>query len=250
MPLTPGAEPFTAEGDSLGILVLHGFTGSPAAVKPWAQHLAAAGHTVTAPRLPGHGTRWQDLNATTWQDWTGEAQRSLDWLRTRVGTVVVMGLANGATIGLRLAELHGSAIAGLVAVNPIVHSERRERHALPYLYRVVPGIPAPPLDIKKKGVEDGGYDWLPLRAAHSLTQLWAIVRSDIHKVTQPLLVLRSADDHVAEPSNTAWLLANAPSAQAEEVVLENSFHVATLDHDADRVFALSLQFAEQVAVAS
>lgn len=250
MPLIPGAEPFTAEGDSLGILVLHGFGGSPVSVKPWAQYLAAGGHTVIAPRLPGHGTRWRNLNATTWQDWTGEAQRSLSWLRDRVEAVVVMGLANGATIGLRLAELHGSAIVGLVAVNPIVHSERRERHALPYVYRVVPGIPAPAPDIKKAGVEAGGYDWLPLRAAHSMTQLWAAVRSDIHKVTQPLLVLRSADDHVAEPSNTAWLLANVPSADAQEVVLEDSFHLATLDHDADRVFALSLEFAEKVAVAS
>lgn len=250
MPLIPGAEPFTAEGDSLGILVLHGFAGSPVAIKPWARFLADAGHTVAAPRLPGHGTRWRDLNTTSWQDWTGEADRSLEWLLTRSETVVVMGLANGATIGLRLAELHGSTIAGLVAVNPIVHSERRERHALPYLYRIVPGVPRPARDIKKAGVDDGGYDWLPLRAAHSTTRLWAVVRSDIHKVTQPLLVLRSADDHVAEPSNAAWLLANVPSANVEEVVLEDSFHIATLDHDADRVFALSLEFAEKIAVAS
>lgn len=250
MLLIPGAEPFTAEGDSLGVLVLHGFGGSPVSVKPWARHLAAAGHTVAAPCLPGHGTRWQDLNDTTWQDWAGEAQRSLDWLLTRAETVVVMGLANGATIGLRLAELRGPAIAGLVAVNPMVHSERRERHALPYLYRLVPGLPGITPDIKKKGVDDGGYDWLPLRAAHSMTQLWAVVRSDIHKVTQPLLVLRSADDHVAEPSNSAWLLANVPGSDVQEIVLEDSFHIATLDHDAERIFALSLEFAERLAVKS
>ena len=80
MTLIPGAEPFMAEGDRLGVLVLHGFIGSPASVTPWARHLAAAGHTVAAPRLPGHGTRWQDLNATTWRDWVSAAEQSLQCL--------------------------------------------------------------------------------------------------------------------------------------------------------------------------
>ena len=246
MPLIPGAEPFTAEGDALGALVLHGFAGSPVAVKPWARYLADAGLTVAAPRLPGHGTRWQDLNATTWQDWVYEAERNLDWLRERTDTVIVMGLSSGATIGLRLAEVHPDVVRGIVAVNPLLQSERRERLLLPYLYRVVPGIPWPHNDIKRQGVHGGGYDRLPLRAAKSLTRLWAVVKSDIHRVTQPLLIYRSADDHIVEPSNSTWLLANTASREAEEVVLEESFHVATLDNDAPQILAGSLAFARSV----
>lgn len=247
MPLIPGAEPFLAHGGDLGVLVLHGFAGSPVAVKPWAQYLADAGLTVAAPRLPGHGTRWQDLNATTWQDWYTEARRNLAALSRTCDTVVVMGLSNGATLGLRLAEEHPDEVAGLVLVNPVVQTERLDRHALPALYRFVPAFPGVTNDIKKPGVDEGGYNRLPLRATYSMTRLWALVKSDIHRITTPLLIFRSADDHVVEPSNTAWILANVGSTDATEVILEDSYHVATLDNDAMRIFDGSLEFARAVA---
>jgi carboxylesterase len=246
VPLLPGAAPYAADGDGLGILVIHGFAGSPASVTPWAAFLADAGHTVMAPRLPGHGTRWQDLNATTWHSWVREADRTLDHLRRRSDTVVVMGVSSGATIGLRLAELHDD-VAGLVAVNPVVQTERRQRHLVPYLARVLPSLPGLTNDIKKPQTDEVGYDRMPLRATHSLMQMWSVVKADIHRVTAPLLILRSADDHVAEPSNATWLLANVASDRVEEILLEDSFHVATLDHDAPRIFEASLAFARSVA---
>jgi carboxylesterase len=246
VPLTEGAEPFMAQGDRLGILVLHGFRGSPVSVRGWAQHLATAGHTVAAPRLPGHGTRWQDLNRTTWQHWYTEAERNLEWLADRSDTVMVMGLSNGATLALRLAEQRPD-VAGLVCVNPQVHSERPERNLLGALARVVPAVPAATNDIKKPGMQEGAYDRLPLRAARSLTSLWTVVKSDIHKVSVPLLVIRSADDHVVEPSNSMWIMANVASPDVRELVLQDSFHVATLDNDAEQVYEASREFAEEVA---
>ena len=72
MPLLPGAEPFAADGGSIGVLLSHGFTGSPQSLRPWAEHLAAAGYTVRLPRLPGHGTSWQEMNTTRWTDWYAE----------------------------------------------------------------------------------------------------------------------------------------------------------------------------------
>ena len=79
----PGAEPFSRDDGTLGVLLSHGFTGSPASMKPWGQYLADRGYTVRVPRLPGHGTRWQDLNAVGWDDWYGELDRSLSELRER-----------------------------------------------------------------------------------------------------------------------------------------------------------------------
>ncbi len=247
MPLMPGAEPYSAEGDHLGVLVLHGFGATPAVVRPWAQHLAAAGHTVSAPRLPGHGTRWQDLSATTWQDWIQEAERCLERMREHTDTRVVMGLGAGATISLRLAEVH-SDIDGIVAVNPVVHSERRDRALLPYV-QFLGAVPWHFDDVKRPGSTDLGYDRLPLRAMHSLTRLWALVKSDVHRITAPLLVLRSADDHLVEPSNTTWLLANVRS-QVEEVLLQDSYHLATVDNDATAIFEASTRFAESLGAAA
>ena len=90
MPLLPGAEPLSTDGGPVGALVLHGFTGQPCSVKPWGQHLAEAGLAVEVPRLPGHGTRWQDANVTTWEDWYAEVDRSFGRLKERCDEVVVM----------------------------------------------------------------------------------------------------------------------------------------------------------------
>jgi carboxylesterase len=245
MPLMPGAQSFSQVGDDLGIVVLHGFTGSPAAVRPWAQYLADAGHTVSAPRLPGHGTRWQDLNSTTWTDWYTEAERAVAWLRRHTKSVVAMGISTGATLALRLAQKN-SDVKGVVGVNPIIQTERRDRRYLTSLFAVMGSLPNVNDDIKRPGVSESAYDRVPLRAAHSLTQLWAVTKSEIGKVRVPVLIYRSADDHVAEPSNTVWLMANL-AGDRQEVLLQNSFHVATLDYDAPTIFAGSEEFAQRVS---
>lgn len=246
MPLLPDAEPFVHDGNNVGIIVSHGFTGQPKSVKPWAKYLADAGFTVRAPRLPGHGTRWQEMNNTVWQDWYAEIERTYRELDDKCDYVFVMGLSMGGSLALRLAEEKGKGISGIVVVNPAVHSERPDRHLLPFLRYVIPSFPGIVNDIKKPDQDEGGYTKLPLKAAYSLTHLWAAIKSDITKVNQPILIFRSADDHVVEPSNTAWVLANVASKDAEEVVLHESYHVATLDNDAETIFAGSLEFVNRI----
>lgn len=228
----------------------HGFTGQPKSVKPWARRLAAEGFTVRAPRLPGHGTRWQELNETTWQDWYAEIDRTYRELAERCDHVFVMGLSMGGSLALRLAEEKGAGIDGIVVVNPAIHSERPDRHLLPFLRHVIPSFPGIVNDIKKPGQDEGGYDKLPLQAAYSLTKMWSAIKTDITKIDQPLLVFRSADDHVVEPSNAAWILANVASEEAEEVVLHDSYHVATLDNDAETIFDGSVAFVYRVLATS
>src|SRR5215469_15884993 len=110
----PGAEPFSADGGPVGVLVCHGFTGSPQTVRPWAEHLAAAGLTVRAPLLPGHGTTWQDLATTGWTDWYGAAERVFDELSGSCRRVFVAGLSMGACLALRLAQTRREAVSGVV----------------------------------------------------------------------------------------------------------------------------------------
>ncbi len=246
MPLLPDAEPFSHDGNKIGVLISHGFTGQPKSVKPWAKYLADAGYTVRAPRLPGHGTSWQEMNNTVWQDWYAEFERNYRELADSCDHVFVMGLSMGGSLALRLAEEKGDAIAGLVIVNPAVHSERPDRFLLPVLRLVVPAFPGIVNDIKKPGQDEGGYPRIPLKAAYSLTHMWSAIKSDINKVTQPLLIFRSADDHVVEPSNTAWIMANVASKDAEEVVLHDSYHVATIDNEAEVIFKGSDEFITRV----
>ena len=242
MPLMPDAEPWSSDGDGVGILVLHGFTGSTKSVKPWGQALGEQGWTVRVPRLPGHGTRWQDMNITTWEDWYAEADRNLRDLRERCERVFVMGLSMGGSLSLRLAQVHGDEIDGLVLVNPAVHTERPDRFLLPMVSRVIGSFPGISNDIAKEGVDEGAYDRLPLKAAHSLSKMWSIVKQDMPRITQPMLLFRSRQDRVVEPSNAAYIMANVSSPDVTEVVLERSYHVATLDHDADLINEGSVEF--------
>lgn len=245
MPVVPGAEPFAADGGPIGAVLCHGFTGSPWSMRPWAEHLAAAGLAVTVPRLPGHGTRWQELNQTRWEDWYGELERAFDALRGRCDAVFVMGLSVGGTLSLRLAEQRGTEVAGVVVVNAQLTTERKDAKLLPLLAPVIPSLPGVADDINKPGVTERAYSRLPLRAARSLTRLWALTRAELDRITQPLLVFRSQVDHVVEPVSSRLLLAGARSADVEEVVLANSFHVATLDYDAPLIFERSLAFVHR-----
>ena len=247
MPVLPGAEPFQHDGsDEIGMLLCHGFTGSPQSLRPWGEHLAAEGLTVRCPRLPGHGTDWREMNRTRWPDWYGRVADELDELAARCATVLVGGLSMGGALALRLAQQRGGSVAGLVLVNPSVTTLRREMALLPVLSRVVASMPPVGNDIAKPGVTELAYDRTPLRAANSLRDLWRTVRADLASVIQPVLLYRSAVDHVVEAVNSQIVLASIGSTDATEIVLPDSYHVATLDNDAPTIFAGSIEFARRV----
>ena len=241
-PVLPGAEPIDLPGGPVGVLLSHGFTGTTQSMRPWAEHLSDAGLSVSAPRLPGHGTTWQDMNTTGWDDWYGELERSFDALRTRCETVFVMGLSMGGTLTLRLAEQRADQVAGIVVVNTSLASDRKDARLAPVLAKVVPSFPGVGSDIKKQGVTELAYTRVPLRAFVSLRRAWPVVRADLAKITCPVLVYRSSVDHVVEPVSGRALLEGLAGGSVEERVLENSYHVATLDNDAPAIFEGSLAF--------
>lgn len=241
------AAPFAHDGGDVGVLLCHGFTGSPQSLRPWADHLAAAGFTVRLPLLPGHGTRWQDANRTTFADWLATVTASLAELSGRCRSVVVAGLSMGGTLTLRLAELHPDAIAGIVLVNPSILSLRKDvRFLLPLIKYVIPAQQGIASDIADPAASEDGYDHTPLRAMDSLRRAWKVVRADLTSIRMPVLLMHSRVDHVVEPENSAALLAEIGSNDVTEVWLERSYHVATLDYDAQRIFDESVRFIRRV----
>ncbi|KFU76128.1 carboxylesterase [Amycolatopsis lurida] len=247
MAVLAGAEPFAHTGSTeAGFLLCHGFTGTPASMRPWGDHLADAGYTVRCPLLPGHGTRWQDMNRTGWEDWYGAVREELLALFATCETVFVAGMSMGGTLTLRLAEEFGDRIAGIVLVNPSVLTLRWDAKLLPVLSRILPSVPGVANDIAKPGETELAYSRTPVRAAASLAKLWKLTRADLGKVTQPVLLLHSAVDHIVEPVNSQVILNGIGSEDVTEVVLENSFHVATQDHDAGLIFTRTVDFARSV----
>lgn len=246
MPVMPPAEPFHADGGRTGVLLLHGFTGSPASMRPWGQHLADEGFTVDLPRLPGHGTTWQEMNRTRWQDWYATVDAAFRELHQRSTHVVVCGLSMGGALALQLAQDHGPRISGLVLVNPAIKVEDPRLTVLPVVKHLVGSLAGISNDIKKPGSAELAYNRTPLKALHSQTLAWRDIIRDLPEVTQPVLLLRSPQDHVVPASSSALLLSKISSQDVTEILLEDSFHVATLDNDAPRIFAESADFIERV----
>ncbi|MGW0532588.1 alpha/beta hydrolase [Streptomyces sp. NPDC003032] len=247
MPVLPGAEPYRHDGGEVGVLLCHGFTGSPQSLRPWAEYLAERGLTVSLPLLPGHGTRWEDMQITGWQDWYAEVERELRGLLERCSQVFVLGLSMGGTLTLRLAAKYGDAISGIVLVNPANKLHGLAPYALPvvrHLVRTTKGIVS---DIAKDGSVEIGYDRVPLHAAHSMRLFFRMVDGQLPQVTQPLLLLHSPRDHVVSPADSARVLSRVSSTDVREILLEQSYHVATLDHDADRIFEESYAFIGRLA---
>jgi carboxylesterase len=241
MPLMPGAEPYHHDGGEIGVLLCHGFTGTPQSLRPWGEFLAEAGLTVSLPRQPGHGTTWQEMSHTRWEDWYAELDHAFVALRGACAEVFVMGLSLGGCMALRLAQVHGGAIRGLVVVNPSIANDVPLLRLAPLLKFVLPSVPGVANDIKKEGVTELAYDRTPVRAAATLPRLWALVQSELAKVTQPVLVYHSPEDHVVKPTSVRILR----ETLGDNLIVRDcgdSYHVATLDNDAPAIYQGSLDF--------
>jgi carboxylesterase len=245
--LSAPARPELTGGRRVGVLLVHGITGNPVSMNPWGNYLAERGYAVEVPLLPGHGTTWEDANTTTYTDWYGEVQRVFDQLRSEVDVVVVGGLSMGASLALRLAADRGEQVAGIAVVNPAVATRRLDAKALPVLKHLVPGWPAIGNDIKKPGGEEYPYPKTPLKALHTFVQQWKPLIADLPSITQPLLIFRSVEDHVVDSSSVPIITSRVSSRDVTERLLEDSYHVATLDNDAPTIFEESAAFVARVA---
>jgi carboxylesterase len=230
--IIPGAEPWSAEGGPHGVLVLHGFTGSPQSMRPLAEAIAGAGYTVDLPLLPGHGTAIEDMVPTRWDDWRDAAERSYLSLSERCQRVVVSGLSMGGTLSCALAAVHPE-IAGIAVVNPMIDPPNEEfRGAVRSLLEsgtdVAPGIGS---DIAKEGSSESAYEGAPLESALSFFEGVDDLFPLLGEIRCPVLLFSSRQDHVVEPSS-GDVLASSVSGRIDRVFLERSYHVATLDWDA------------------
>ena len=248
MAILTGAEPFRHDGSDIGVLLCHGFTGTPQSLRPWGEYLAERGYTVHVPLLPGHGTTWQDMNSTRWRDWYACVDRAFRELHETCERVVVGGLSMGGALSLQLAQEHGPRISGLVLVNPAVKFEDPRTRLLPVLKHLMGSLEAIGNDVKKDDVTELAYTRTPLKAAHSQLVAWQSVIRDLPEVTQPVLLLRSTQDHVVPASSSALILSRISSRDVTEILLEDSYHVATIDNDAPRIFDESAKFVERVTL--
>lgn len=232
-----------------GLLLCHGFTGSPQSLRPWAEDHAARGWAVDLPLLPGHARTWQEMSRTRWQDWYGHLREAAWELSERHGPIAVGGLSMGGALTLALGEdpdLRGR-IAALVAVNPGMTLPAVARVAGP-LSRVLPSLAGIADDVAREGAHEEAYDRIPVRSVGQLHRLFSRTRRALSRIEVPLLLATSAVDHTVPPTDSD-IVAAGVRGPVERLALPDSYHLVPLDHDAERLFEASARFLDRTVPA-
>ena len=245
---TKDSEAFSLGGGTRGVLVVHGFTGSPFEMRLLGESLAARGFAVEGVKLAGHAGTTRQLAQTTWHDWYRSASDALDRLRERVGgkRVAVAGLSMGGLLTLELARLRGEALAAICVMSaPLWLPPQAEKfsHVMARL-PIVRALALPKLagsdirdpEMKRRNRDAVPRAGMPLPALASLVELGAHLRDKLGDVKTPTLLIHSERDHTVPFDCMDAIAHRLGTSEYKKVVLRESFHVVTLDVERDRVF--------------
>lgn len=230
-PVVEGAEKFQFRGNDIGILISHGFVGTPQSVRYLGERLAHYGYSILAPRLQGHGTHYYDLEKCSQEDWFASLETGYKELKQQCTQIFVLGQSMGGTLALRLAHKYQD-INGIMLINPALsvpsYDKFKEKTNPRFLEEGEP-------DIKAKEAYEITYNKVPITAIHELQKLMELTPPILSGIYCPILGIKSAEDHVVPPQNTDYILEHIGSERKGESVLQNSFHVASLDNDKEQI---------------
>jgi carboxylesterase len=240
------------------VLCLHGITGTPFEVRPFAEAFGRAGFSVEAPMLAGHGSTLGDLAATTWTDWLTSAERALDALqaRTHGRPIAVCGFSMGGLLALRLARLHPERVAALVVMGTPLRLRRLQVGAIRAITRLPidfarwsgASIPKPngsDISIPEMRHGNPGLPAFPIAALRQLFALMDVVRADLPSVRAPALVVHARHDHVVPMDDSLELTGSLGSDVIERLWLDRSFHVVGLDVDSAQAVETATKFVSR-----
>ncbi|MGH2754811.1 MAG: alpha/beta hydrolase [Actinomycetota bacterium] len=247
MKVLEGCEEFAFGDGPVGALLVHGFTGSPQGLRALGEHLAAQGVAVVGPRLPGHGTTWEDLSTRSADEWRDTVETSFEHLAANVDEVFLVGLSFGGALCLDLAARRAGDIAGIVTLAGMVFSKDPRRFLAPLIKRVATSIPGVGNDIADPAGKEIVYARVPTKAADQVLAYVKRAKDALPRVTSPILVMHGRNDHTVHPSNADYIYTNVGSTDKELLWLERSYHVITLDYDKDVVAERTLGFMKERA---
>lgn len=242
--LDPSA--FFLPGGPVGVLLIHGFTGSPPEMRLVGDYVHQRNCTVSGPLLPGHGTSADDMNRRKWREWTDCVEQALADLQARCETVFVGGLSMGAVLALYLAARHPE-LSGVVAYSPALWPANWLIYLTPVFKYLLPrqrqssekDLTSPEADLRL-----WSYEVNPIFAAHELLKLARRVRKTLPQVTQPLLVIHSTLDSAIHPDSARRTYERVASADKELVTLHNSGHCITVDSEWEFVAQKTHEFIQ------
>jgi carboxylesterase len=235
----------------VAILIIHGFTGSVASISPWVKTMATFGFNVCAPLLPGHGTTWKNLNQTRWQDWFNSVEEEFKTLKVSHQKVFIAGFSMGGALALRLAQIYGNEVSGLILINPSIEDKRLIQKLVPLIKYFLPRTRRSArkngTDVAAPNPPKHSYGVIPLKALASLQKLWKLVAQNLYLINQPLLLGISPQDHVVNPDSAQTLLRHINSVKVTQIEFPNSYHNVALDYDLEKLCTASRDFINEIA---
>lgn len=238
----PDTGPFFLPGDSLGVLLIHGFTGSTVETRPMGHYLASKGLTVSGVRLPGHGTCPEDLYGCTHQDWAKACQNGLAELRSHCSTIFVAGLSLGSLLSLSLAA-DNDDIAGLILMAPAI-KVKDPRIRLAWLGKyfiksLSKGLREDRLCDPAAAARGWSYDCLPLEGVAGVYALQRLVRRSLPRIKTPCFVMQGRHDDALAPDAAQIIYDEIGSTDRELVWLDHSGHNILVDGEREVVWQRS-----------
>ena len=255
-------------GGPIGILLIHGLGGTPVEMRYVANGLARAGHTVHVPQLAGHCGTLADLRKATWQDWYATVEREHHKLRETCDVVIVGGLSMGAILALHHAAQHPRDVAGTMLYAPCLWLDgwamswytplfalvmsRRFADLFNFAENEPWGVKDPRMQaLVRQALTSGdssqaGVATLPGSQMFELSLLIKQLKPRIPQITQPTLIIHPREDDHASLSNLEYLqmkLAGPTTA----IVLDDSYHIVTIDQQRHLVVDRSQRFVAQLA---
>jgi carboxylesterase len=249
------ADPFDLDGDDRGVVCVHGFTGTPFEMRFLGERLHRAGFTVRGLQLPGHGTSVDELDRTTWYDWAGAVDAEIDDLQRRCRRVAVVGQSLGGLLALHAAARRDdlAAVASLAA--PLWLGGLGGRLArwtapggpLHGRVTVVPKLGGSDVRCRTAKAMNPSYRAVPMAALGSLCDFMRVVDDELPDVKTPLLVVHARRDHTAPVASAARIAARASARPLRTRILDDSFHLVTIDVERDVVAAEVSTFFERAS---
>jgi carboxylesterase len=259
---------------ALPLLLYHGLMSSPQEFGLMAHALRSRGIVHQAPTVAGYtlagGNRHLD-----WHDWRTAAVADLPRLTcaapgAQPSPVILGGLCMGGMLAASMAAAVPNQVAGLVLMSPTfayvgwAQSPVRHLRHLGYwtgLDRYFSVKERHPFGVKndkiRKWIVDAlaqqsasaaGPARIPLRALREADRMMHTVRADLAQLRCPLLVIHAREDEITRLDSVRRVFDALPVADKELVVLENSYHMISIDNDRQRVAATIADFVNRVRV--
>ena len=240
---------FDLVGDGrVGIVCVHGFTGTPYEVRYLGERLQEAGFTVHGLCLPGHGTRVEDLDATTWTDWANAVEDAFDTMRMTCDRVAVVGQSLGGLLSLHLAANRRdvAAVATLAAplwLDGLAGKVARWAMTGALRWKRIPKLYGSDVRDRRTRAENPCYDAIPTRALGELASFMHVVDRELANIAQPVLVLHARHDHTAPVACAARIAERTRAVRTR--ILPRSYHLIAADVERDVVAAEVIDFVRR-----